>query len=101
MSEKLQKAREYETREAQLIHEDDRPCFHFTPRIGWMNDPNGFSFYKGQYHLFYQYYPYDTKWNAMHWGHAVSDDLLHWTYLPCALAPDQVYDGFGCFSAAP
>lgn len=100
MSEKLQKAREYETREAQLIHEDDRPCFHFTPRIGWMNDPNGFSFYKGQYHLFYQYYPYDTKWNAMHWGHAVSDDLLHWTYLPCALAPDQVYDGFGCFSGS-
>ena len=63
-----------------------------------MNDPNGFSCYGGKYHLFYQYYPYDSIWGSMHWGHAVSSDLLHWTYLPAALAPDSVYDKDGCFS---
>ena len=76
------------------------PFFHLTPWIGWMNDPNGFSYYQGQYHLFYQYNPYDTQWDAMHWGHAVSPDLLHWTYLPASLAPDAPYDSFGCFSGS-
>ena len=65
-----------------------------------MNDPNGFSYYHGQYHLFYQYNPYDVEWDAMHWGHAVSHDLLHWTYLPCAMAPDESYDSFGVFSGS-
>ena len=65
-----------------------------------MNDPNGFCFYQGKYHLFYQYYPYEPKWNSMHWGHAVSEDLLHWQYLPAALAPDTPVDKDGCFSGS-
>ncbi len=97
-SEILQKARDYE---AQFgAHIRNRPLFHLSPYVGWMNDPNGFSFYKGQYHLFYQYHPYSIQWGPMHWGHAVSKDLLHWEYLPAALAPDQDYDEAGCFSGS-
>ena len=78
-------ARVYEQVAGGDIPRESRPVFHLTPLTGWMNDPNGFSYYHGQYHLFYQYNPYDTEWDAMHWGHAVSHDLLHWTYLPAAL----------------
>ena len=98
MSAKLEKAREYEERKGRMIPDSLKPFFHLIPRTGWMNDPNGFSFYGGKYHLFYQYYPYDTCWGSMHWGHAVSTDLLRWEYLPAALAPDEAYDEFGCFS---
>jgi beta-fructofuranosidase len=65
-----------------------------------MNDPNGFSFHDGQYHMFYQYHPYDSRWGPMHWGHAVSGDLLRWRYLPAAMAPDMPYDREGCFSGS-
>ena len=98
LSAALQEARRFEAERSAAIRPEDRPGFHLSPRVGWMNDPNGFSWYNGQYHLFYQYHPYDSHWGPMHWGHAVSPDLLHWTHLPAALAPDQPCDCGGCFS---
>lgn len=67
-----------------------RPQYHFTPPMNWNNDPNGLVYYKGAYHLFYQYYPGGMKWGPMHWGHAISQDLLHWKNLPIALYPDSL-----------
>lgn len=96
----LQQARDYERAQAALIPPEARPLFHLTPMVGWANDPNGFCYYQGQYHLFYQYHPYGTAWGPMHWGHAVSADLLTWRYLPAALAPDTPADAGGCFSGS-
>jgi len=71
-----------------------RPQFHFSPPANWMNDPNGMVYYKGEYHLFYQYYPDSTVWGPMHWGHAISKNLTHWENLPVALYPDSIGDIF-------
>ena len=100
MNDKLLKAREYECKKEKTIAEEFRPLFHLTPRCGWMNDPNGFSIYKGKYHLFYQYNPYETVWGPMHWGHVESEDLIDWKYLPVAMAPEVDYDKDGCFSGS-
>ncbi|QMU66674.1 MAG: glycoside hydrolase family 32 protein [Flavobacteriaceae bacterium] len=70
--------------------EQYRPAFHFTPEKNWMNDPNGMVYYQGEYHLFYQYYPKDNVWGPMHWGHAVSKNLIHWERLPIAIYPDSL-----------
>ncbi len=76
-----------------------RPQYHFLPPSNWMNDPNGLIHWKGQYHLFYQYNPFAAVWGSIHWGHAVSDDLVHWRDLPIALAPTPgTVDEFGVFS---
>lgn len=73
-----------------MYDEQYRPQFHFSPKENWMNDPNGLVYYKGEYHLFYQHHPHSKVWGPMHWGHAVSKDLLHWEELPIALYPDEL-----------
>ncbi|MFT6855210.1 MAG: fructan beta-fructosidase [Cyclobacteriaceae bacterium] len=67
-----------------------RPKYHFTPDSSWMNDPNGLVYFDQEFHLFYQYHPHSTIWGPMHWGHAVSDDLINWKRLPIALYPDDL-----------
>ena len=99
MSAVLEKARVYESQMGEVV-KGRKPAFHVTAPIGWINDPNGFSMFQKEAHLFYQYHPYSTKWGPMHWGHCKTRDFIKWEQLPCAIAPDTVYDGQGCFSGS-
>ncbi|MDO7908727.1 glycoside hydrolase family 32 protein [Paenibacillus sp. JX-17] len=72
-----------------IANQNYRGSYHFSPKANWMNDPNGMVYFKGEYHLFYQYHPSGLTWGPMHWGHAVSRDLVSWEELDIALIPDQ------------
>ncbi|NQQ99149.1 glycoside hydrolase family 32 protein [Streptococcus suis] len=96
----VEKANQFILEEKETINPLFKPKAHLTPEIGWINDPNGFIFFRGEYHLFYQFNPYESVWGPMHWGHAKSKDLVNWEHLPVALAPDKDYDKDGCFSGS-
>ncbi|QHV94952.1 glycoside hydrolase family 32 protein [Spirosoma endbachense] len=76
--------------QADTKSEHYRPQYHFSPKAHWMNDPNGMVYFKGTYHLFFQYYPDGTVWGPMHWGHTTSKDMVHWQEQPIALFPDSL-----------
>lgn len=95
---KLEKANNYI--EKNRISSEERPDFHVTAPIGWINDPNGFSEYQKEFHLFYQYHPYSDVWGPMHWGHYSTSDFIKWKELPVAIAPDADFDAHGCFSGS-
>ncbi len=79
-----------ENEQTVAIETSYRPQYHFSPPSNWMNDPNGMVYYEGEYHLFYQYFPDGLVWGPMHWGHAVSPDMINWEHLPIALYPDDL-----------
>ncbi len=97
-SKHIEKANQYIKENKDRV--TNRPLFHFTAPIGWLNDPNGLCYFNGEYHLYYQYNPYDIKWDLMHWGHAVSSDLVNWHHKGLALGPDEAYEIDGCFSGS-
>jgi len=98
--QELSKANIYINSKSNLNDDPYRPIYHFTPQLGWANDPNGFVYYQNRYHLFYQYHPYSAQWGPMHWGHASSADLIKWNHHDVALAPSEDYDKDGCFSGS-
>ena len=90
-----------EVSEATLAHDPRRPQYHLLPARNWMNDPNGPICWAGEYHMFYQYNPHAAVWGDMHWGHAVSPDMVRWRHLPIALAPTPGGpDAAGCFTGS-
>lgn len=100
-TEALLKAEKFQQKMEKIAQNDYwRPQYHIAAPANWINDPNGFCFYKGEYHLFYQYHPYSSQWGPMHWGHVASKDLADWELRPIALAPTDEYDKDGCFSGS-
>ena len=96
----LEAANAYIVDNLDRVNPQFKPDIHFSAPIGWVNDPNGFVYFRGEYHLFYQYYPYGSFWGPMHWGHAKTKDFVSWEHLPVALAPDKDYDKDGCLSGS-
>lgn len=100
MKQLLDKANQSVDQLAKFVQDRYYPAYHIAARAGWINDPNGLICINGQYHAFFQHYPFDAIWGPMHWGHVVSDDMVHWQHLPVALAPSEDYDIDGCFSGS-
>jgi len=91
----------FASQSSRLAGDPMRPQFHFLPAANWMNDPNAPIYWNGRYHMFYQYNPHDSVWGDMHWGHAISPDMIHWTHYPIALAPTPGGpDAAGCFTGS-
>lgn len=90
--------KEYIDKREKYSKDTYRGLFHFSPRVGWINDPNGFCSIDNKLHLFSQYHPYSSDWGPMHWYHATSQDGFDWKFEGIALAPNEEYDYEGCFS---
>ena len=96
---KMGRRLQYASQVFKVQQDPQHPSYHFAPPSNWINDPNGLIYWKGNYHVFYQYNPFEPAWGNIHWGHACSKDMLHWKHLPIALWPDPQYaDAGGCFS---
>lgn len=96
---KLNRRFRYFSQVFRVQQDPQHPSYHYSPPANWMNDPNGLIYWKGNYHLFYQYNPFEPVWGNIHWGHAISKDMLHWKHLPIALLPDpNGADAGGCYS---
>jgi beta-fructofuranosidase len=104
MHASIEEAQKFIDRHVTTVAQADmRQRYHFMGQCGWINDPNGLIYFRGEYHLFFQFNPFSGFWGKMYWGHAVSTDLVHWKYLPVALAPSEFYDDHeqgGCFSGS-
>lgn len=98
MSAQLDRANAHVHEAQKKVRTEYRPLIHAAPPVGWINDPNGLAFFQGEYQLYCQYHPYDTRWGPMHWGCWSSRNLARWTWRGVAMAPDAPYDADGCFS---
>lgn len=94
----LEEANAFVLEQRKNVNEFYKPLYHFSPPCGWMNDPNGLVYFRGEYHVFYQFHPYSSQGGLMYWGHAKSRNFTTWEHLPIALAPDAPYDKNGCWS---